>query len=239
MPQMRLDAFFSSQEILSRKEVRVQIKAGNIRINGRPAVSPEQKIDPREDRIEWNGAEMAYKPFVYLMMNKPKGYVSSTDDRRNPTVLELVPPGLYRSRLFPAGRLDKDTTGFLLLTDDGDFAHRILSPKQHVRKIYEAVLDALPSQQDLERLEAGIQLADGTPCQGARVDILQEGAQPLVRIEICEGKYHQIKRMFGVLGIGVNALSRIQIGGLSLDPSLPPGGCREILHKELDDILFK
>lgn len=237
MSVMRLDKFFSSQELLTRKEIRPLLKMGAIRLNGETVSSPEQKVDTDRDQVTLHGEPVVYKPYIYLMLNKPKGVVSSTDDRKNPTVLDLVPPNLFRSGLFPAGRLDKDTTGFVLLTNDGDFAHRILSPKSHVQKTYEAVLDAPLTEEGIRRLKEGIVLADGSECMSADVQVLWDGAEPLVRIVICEGKYHQIKRMFGVLGIGVNELTRRKIGGLELDAALAPGECREMLHKEIEKIL--
>ncbi len=237
MPVMRLDKFFSSQEILSRKEVKACVKDGSICINGVPAASVEQRVDTQKDCVSYYGETVEYKPYIYLMLNKPQGVVSSTDDRKNPTVLDLVPPELYRSGLFPAGRLDKDTVGFVLLTDDGDFAHRILSPKNHIEKTYLARLDGTLTQEGIDLLADGVTLADGTECMGARVQVLEDGAEPLVKIVICEGKYHQIKRMFGVLGLGVNWLKREQMGGLRLDDNLPEGGCREILHNEVEKIL--
>lgn len=237
MPVMRLDRLFSSQGILSRKEIRPVLKRGGITVNGRPAAAPDQKIDSERDEVLLDGRRIFYEPYTYLMLNKPQGYVSSTDDTRNPTVLDLVPPELWREGLFPAGRLDKDTVGFVLLTNDGTFAHEILSPKKHVPKTYLARLDGELTGQGIARLEAGITLADGTPCQGAPVRVLEQGESPLVEIILREGKYHQIKRMFGVLGLGVDWLKRTGIGGLSLDEQLPEGGCREILHKERDKIL--
>lgn len=237
MAVMRLDRFFSSQEILSRKEIRPVIKRGGITVNGIPASSPEQKVDPERDAVALDGREVSYRPYVYLMLNKPKGYVSSTDDKRNPTVLDLVPPQLWREGLFPAGRLDRDTVGFVLLTNDGGFAHEILSPKKHVPKTYLVRLDGPLCADGIARLEAGVTLADGAVCKGASVRVVEEGEEPLVQIVLREGKYHQIKRMFGVIGLGVNWLKRTQIGGLALDGQLPEGGCREILHKELDKIL--
>ncbi len=237
MPQMRLDRFFSSQELLSRRETRACVKEGLICVNGIPAVSAEQKVDPQRDAVCLRGVRVEYKPFLYLMLNKPPGVVSSTDDRRNPTVLDCVPRELYRSGLFPAGRLDKDTVGFVLLTDDGAFAHRILAPGNHISKTYLVRLDGPVTEEGISLLESGVTLADGTICQKTPVKVLESGDRPLVQLVLCEGKYHQIKRMFGVLGLGVDWLKRTKIGGLPLDADLPEGGCREILHNEVEKIL--
>lgn len=234
---MRLDKFFSSQSLASRKEVRTLIKAGRIMVNGQPALSPEQPVEPARDSIRLDGAEIAYQEHIYLMMNKPQGVVSATEDGHCRTVLDLVPPELWRKGLFPAGRLDKDTVGFVLLTDDGDFAHRILSPKRHFPKTYEAVISAPVDSADIAAFEAGLPLADGTVCRPAGLSVLKVGEQPLVRIVLHEGKYHQIKRMFEARGKRVLWLKRTMIGGLALDEALPAGGCRAILHKELLKIL--
>lgn len=239
MPQMRLDRFFSSQQVLSRKEIRPLLRAGLIGVNGAPARSPEQKIDPERDVITLRGEPVRYRQYIYLMLNKPQGVVSATDDRTHTTVLDLVPPALWRDKLFPAGRLDRDTTGFVLLTDDGDFAHVMLAPKSHVEKAYEVRLDGALTEDGKRQLEAGVELADGTPCRPARLTLLEEGEEPLWEIVISEGKYHQIKRMFGVVGLGVNGLKRTRIGGLRLDPSLPEGKMRELTAEEVEKILGK
>ena len=239
MAQMRLDRFFSSQQLLSRKEVRPLVRAGLVRVNGAPASSPEQRIDPERDRVELKGEPVGWKPYLYLMLHKPRGVVSSTDDPRSRTVLDLVPPALWRDGLFPAGRLDKDSTGFVLLTNDGDFAHAILSPKRHVEKTYEVRLDGPLSDADVRSLEAGVTLSDGTECRGMRLKRLEDGPEPLWQVVLSEGKYHQIKRMFGTVEIGVNALKRTAIGGLRLDKALREGDCREISAKEVEEILGK
>ena len=237
MPILRLDKFFSSQEILSRKEIKPHIKRGRIKINDEVAKSAEQKVNTHTDIIYFDLKRVPYKPFIYIMLNKPMGVVSSTNDKISQTVLELVPKELYRSDLFPAGRLDKDTVGFVLLTNDGEFAHNILSPKNHVKKYYEVLLDAKISPQNIALIEDGITLADGTLCQKAEITMLQDGDTPLLSISISEGKYHQIKRMFGVVDCGVLSLKRTQIGNMKLDKDLALGECKEILHKEILSIL--
>ncbi len=234
---MRLDKFFSSQSLASRKEVRTLVKNGRITINGEPANSADQAVDPQMDKILLDGQTVSYQEYIYLMMNKPQGVVSATEDNHCRTVLDLVPPALWRKGLFPAGRLDKDTVGFVLLTDDGDFAHRILSPKKHVTKTYEAVVSAPITPEDIAAFETGLTLSDGTVCMRASLSVLEEGEAPLVKVVLREGKYHQVKRMFEARGKRVLSLKRTMIGGLPLDSSLPPGGCRAMLHKELLEIL--
>ncbi len=234
---MRLDKFFSSQSLASRKEIKTLVRQGRITVNGEPAKISDIQIDPECDIILLDGKNVSYKKHIYIMLNKPQGVVSATEDRQHTTVLDLVPPPLYRSGLFPAGRLDKDTEGFVLLTDDGDFAHRILSPKKHVPKTYQAVIDQPVNQTDIALFQEGITLADGTVCMSAQLNVLDPRPQPLVEIVLQEGKYHQIKRMFESRGKKVLSLKRTKIGGLDLDPNLAPGECREILHKERFKIL--
>ena len=237
MPRIRLDKFFSSQNLATRKEVKELLKQGAILVNGQTGNKAEDKIDPEKDEICLNGTPVNYKKYLYLMMNKPQGVVSATNDRSQTTVLDLVPPELFRPGLFPAGRLDKDTTGFLLLTDDGEFAHRILSPKKHIAKTYHALLSAPLSEEQMKSFENGLVLKDGFQCLPARITPIGEGRTPLVEIVLWEGKYHQIKRMIGALGEKVLALKRVKMGSLPLDPDLQPGQCREILHKDVEKIL--
>ena len=167
------------------------------------------------------------------MLNKPKGVVSATNDRSQKTVIDLVPDEFRKRNLFPAGRLDMTTTGFVLITDDGDFAHRILSPKNHIEKTYEARLAEKVSDEQLETVADGIVLKDGTECLPAKLRVLEDGDNPLVEIKICEGKYHQIKRMFAAAGNGVVELKRVKMGELPLDDTLPEGQCRKLSEAEV------
>ena len=239
MAIMRLDKFFSSQEILSRKDIKTAIKQGAITVNGMPAKNADMKVDTDSDTVSLNGKTIVYKPFVYIMLNKPKGVVSATDDKINKTVLDLVPDELKRNDLFPAGRLDKDSEGFVLITNDGDFAHRILSPKKHVSKRYIVGLDGRVTEDVIKAMYEGVTLSDGSVCKSADVRLLDDNDESTVEVVLSEGKYHQIKRMFGIFNLGVNSLKRVSIGGLELDENLAPGECREILHKEVERILGK
>ncbi len=234
---MRLDKFFSAQSLATRKEVKTFLKQGRITVNGETVKVADYQIDPSCDIILLDGQNVTYKEFLYIMLNKPQGVVSATEDRSQQTVLDLVPPELYRKGLFPAGRLDKDTEGFVLLTDDGAFAHRILSPKSHVEKTYHAVLEQPITEADIAAFRAGLQLADGTVCMRAELTLLQQTPQVVCEVVLREGKYHQVKRMFAARGNRVLFLKRVKIGGLALDETLPLGGCREILHKERAKIL--
>ena len=237
MAIMRLDKFFSSQGIATRREVKKLMDAKAIYVNGEPAHKLDQKIDPQTDEILLRGKRVEYREHLYLMLNKPQGVVSATTDRDCPTVLDLVPPELFRPGLFPAGRLDKDTTGFVLITDDGDFAHRMLAPKSHVPKVYQARINVRFTETQIRQFAEGVVLKDGFVCLPAELKILEESNQPLVEITLHEGKYHQIKRMVAASGGKVLSLHRVKLGGLPLDPSLAPGEMREILHKELVQIL--
>lgn len=239
MTLMRLDRFFSSQEILSRKEVKKLIHHGEILVNGNIVKSSDQKVDTQKDKISYRGNVIEYKPYIYIMLNKPAGVVSSTSDKINKTVIDLLPQELFRTDLFPAGRLDKDTTGFVLITNDGEFAHNMLSPKNHVKKFYLVELDGSIAKPDIELIERGAVLADGYICKPAQITLLEDTDNPLLEIVLVEGKYHQIKRMFGVIGRGVNSLKRVRIGNLFLDERLKEGYAREITNKEISLILDK
>lgn len=229
----RLDKILSSALKISRADVKKLMKKQSVTVNGASVKSGEMKIDPDTDEIRLNGRDVVYQKNIYLMMNKPEGVISASNDRSQETVVDLVPEEFRRDGLFPAGRLDADTTGFVLITDDGDFAHRILSPKNHVEKTYHARLAQRLSDGDIERFLSGIELKDGTLCLEARLRVVEDGETPLVEVVIHEGKYHQVKRMFAALGNRVVQLRRIKIGGLSLDGTLAEGECREITREEI------
>ncbi|MBQ4645014.1 MAG: rRNA pseudouridine synthase [Clostridia bacterium] len=228
----RLDKILASQGTLSRKEVKEMIRKGRIQLNGTVIKDSSVKVDENKDSVFVDGAEITLKRHIYIMLNKPQGVVSASDSDKDETVVDLVPDELYRKGLFPAGRLDKDTTGFVIITDDGDFAHRILSPKNHIFKTYIAGLQHELSDDDIKSLENGITLGDGTVLKEAKVQVI-EGDKPYVRIMICEGKYHQVKRMFAATGNKVVSLHRMKMGKLELDNTLKPGECREITPEEL------
>lgn len=234
----RIDKIISSQGQYSRSEVKKLIKGGRITLNGRVLKSSDEKADPDSCVIAIDGKPLGYKKHIYIMLNKPQGIVSATDDRDHKTVIDLVPKELKRAGLFPAGRLDGDTVGFVLITDDGDFAHRILSPKNHIMKTYHATLQRPVTQADIDAFRNGIELKDGTLCLEAQVKPL-DSDEPMAEIKICEGKYHQVKRMFAALGNKVVYLKRVKMGDLCLDESLEEGQCREITAEELELITKK
>ncbi len=239
MDKMRIDRYFSSQEICSRSEIKTALRRGLVTVNGTVIKQADYKIDPEQDTIMLEGKEVSYRRYVYYMLNKPMGVVSATEDKKQKTVLDLVPPELYRSDLFPAGRLDKDTTGFVLLTNDGDFAHKILAPKSHIEKTYHAGVLHPITEEDIAAFSQGITLKSGEECLPAKLRLLQEGddAHPTVcEVIICEGKYHQIKKMFEARGNKVVTLRRVKMGELHLDETLKEGQCRIITAQELDKI---
>ena len=231
MALVRLDKALSDQGMWSRKDVKSLVRKGRVAVNGCPETDPGRKVDRQEDRVTVDGREIALKEHLYLMLHKPAGVVSATRDVRERTVVDLVPPQLRRPGLFPAGRLDKDTTGMMILTDDGELAHRILSPRSHVPKTYIARLDRPVTEEMVRAFAAGIPLKGEGECLPATLCVRgeQEG-----EVTICEGMYHQIKRMFAVCGATVLTLKRISMGGLALDPALAEGACRELTAEELE-----
>lgn len=233
----RLDKIISAQSTFSRKEARNLIRDGSVSVNGKVVESPDAMFNPDKDKLSLFDRPVRVRRFLYIMLNKPAGILSAAKDACTKTVVDLLPPSLYRRSLFPAGRLDKDTTGFVLITDDGDFAHRILSPKNKVYKTYEARLKRPLDEGACAAIADGITLADGTEYMPARVEVIKEQAQPLVRIQIMEGKYHQIKRMFAALDNEVISLKRTHIGGLKLDETLCEGECRELTAEERASLL--
>ena len=206
-----------------------------ITVNGAVVKSADMKVDPEKDIITLNGSEISYKKHIYIMMNKPQGVVCSTRDGLSPTVLSLVPEDLMRDGLFPAGRLDKDTEGFVLITDDGELAHRMLSPKHHVPKMYYVQLEKDVEDYYSESFSSGITLRTGEECLPAE---FYNGKNPReCYVVLHEGMFHQIKRMFEVLDNKVIYLKRLQIGGVVLDEDIPLGGCKEIMHKNVENLL--
>ena len=231
----RLDKVLASQNIGSRKECGAMIRRGEVFVNGGVVKRPEHKVEPERDEISLGGKPLRFRRFTYLMMNKPQGVLSATRDPKARTVLDLLPPELSARGLFPAGRLDRDTEGLLIITNDGDFAHRMLSPKKHVYKIYHAVLDAPVGEADRLAFETGLELKDMT-CLPAELAVLEEGEHPLVSVRVREGKFHQVKRMFLSRGRKVLRLKRVKIGGLELDKRLGPGETRELEPGEITQI---
>lgn len=223
----RLDKIISTRTNLSRKDAKSAISSRRVTVNGVVQRSSDFKAS-ETDEIILDGRKINGKAHTYLVLNKPKGYVSATEDPTQKTVLELVPPELMRSGLFPAGRLDKDTTGLMIITDDGDFAHRILSPKKHVSKKYDVTID-LPVTDEMEKaFSEGIMLSDGL-CKTA---VLEKTGEYTAFVTLSEGRYHQIKRMFGCFGAKVTELKRLSMGKFFLPEGLAEGECRELSDEE-------
>ena len=232
MARERLDKLLSSTGLWSRKEVKDMVRQGRVLAEGVPVRRPEEKYDPMTDRIQVDGETVDCAPFVYVMMNKPAGLLSATEDKNQKTVLDLLPQHLRRRGLFPVGRLDKDTTGLLLLTDDGSLAHELLSPKKHVDKVYLARVEGRVDTSDTAALGAGMVLGDGLHCLPAGLEPLGDGSSCLVTLR--EGKYHQVKRMLAARGKPVLALKRLSMGPLELDRELEAGGWRMLAPEELE-----
>lgn len=235
MALTRLDKLLADSGRYSRSEARALIRAGRVGADGAVVRQPEAKLDPGSARITVDGEAICCVSKRCLMLYKPAGVLSATEDARQRTVLDLLPPEYRKMGLFPVGRLDKDTTGLLLLTNDGDLAHRVISPKKHVPKVYRAEVDGTLDEADRAAFAEGIALGDGTQCLPARLELL---ALDVGRVTVYEGKYHQVKRMFAARGKHVTALHRASIGALALDENMAPGDFREMLPEELE-ALFK
>lgn len=231
---MRLDKYLAETAQCTRSEAKALLAKGRVTVNG--AVCKKGDTQLKEaDAVAVDGKALAYRQFVYLMLNKPEGVVSASTDKRDTTVVDLVGDAYPRRELFPAGRLDKTSTGFVLLTDDGALAHDILAPAHHVEKQYLVTLDTPLTEEMRRGFAAGVTLADGQTLAPAAAD--PAGDDPCaVRVTLRQGVYHQIKRMFGVYGAGVNGLHREAIGSLGLDPDLAPGQWRELSLEEVSKI---
>lgn len=227
----RLDKLVADCGFLTRSQARQAILQGRVSVDGAAARRPEEKIDPEKCAVLLDGRLLSGERYAYLMLNKPAGVVSAARDPRQRTVVDLVPPELARKGLFPAGRLDKDTTGFVLLTNDGALAHAILSPKSHIPKTYLARLDGPVTREIQAAFAEGLPLGEDI-CRPARLTFSEEDPT-LAQVILTEGMYHQIKRMFASFGLTVLSLHRSRMGGLSLDEKLKPGQCRPLTEQEL------
>ena len=236
MNNQRLDKFISGQLNMTRKNAKNDIRHGYVTVNSKKFTDPSAVIDIQSAEITYKGEKVDYKKYVYILLNKPSGILSASNDKTRRTVVDLVPKELKRQGLFPVGRLDKDTTGLLIITDDGTFAHDCISPKKNIPKCYIARLDGKVTKQMCEIFANGVILADGTVCKHA---VLEPLGQNFAKITITEGKYHQIKRMFGAVGLGVNALHRQSVGNLVLPETLALGECVEMTEKQLKSALLQ
>jgi 16S rRNA pseudouridine516 synthase len=242
MSLIRLDKFLADAGLGTRSQVKLLLKKGPVAVNGKPARRPEQKVDPEKDEISHEGMPIFCHESYYYMLNKPAGYVSATEDNTAPTVLSLLKGAAGRG-LFPVGRLDKDTEGLLLITNDGPLAHRLLSPRHHVDKTYLVKASGTITPHDLARLESGIDIGEKAPTLPAKARLLslescsQETGDgqtvSLVELTIHEGKFHQVKRMFQAIGKPVLYLKRLSMGSLTLDESLSQGAFRPLTKEEI------
>ncbi|MCI6553805.1 MAG: rRNA pseudouridine synthase [Lachnospiraceae bacterium] len=228
----RLDKFLCDRNIGSRSQVKGCIRQGMVKVNGETVCRPEAKIEEEQDRVEYCGEVLKYQKHAYYMLNKPAGVVSATRDRSCQTVTDLLKETGHVD-LFPAGRLDKDTEGLLLMTNDGELAHRLLSPRKHVEKVYYCELELPLSEQDISRLEEGVDIGEGRLTQPAKVEKTGERS---IHLAITEGKFHQVKRMLLAVGNRVSYLKRIAMGSLVLDEGLKPGDWRELTEEEIKSL---
>ena len=230
----RIDKILSNLGYGTRKDLKKIVKNGMVQVNGIIIKDSAMKVDPEKDKIVINGEEILYREFIYLMMNKPAGVISATFDNKDETVIDLLEVEHQVFEPFPVGRLDKDTVGLLLLTNDGDLNHRLISPKWKVDKVYFAKIDQKVTQEDIEKFKHGITLDDGYRCKEAILEIQkasEEGSEIVLTIQ--EGKFHQVKRMFEAVGKKVTYLKRIEFGTLPLDEDLEEGEYRELTEEEI------
>ncbi len=237
MSVLRLDKIICDCGQHTRSEARQLIKSGCVKVDGKTVTAPDTKLDGSEATISISGKPIRLGRERYYMLNKPDGVLSATEDVQQKTVLDLFPSELSACGLFPVGRLDKDTTGLLLITNDGEFSHRITSPKHHIQKTYETYVDGILTDDDVVAFEKGIVLRDETHCLPAALSI-DENDRSHAKVTVFEGKYHQIKRMLAAVGKPVSRLKRISIGGLMLDDSLKPGEFRELTLEEKNSLFI-
>lgn len=236
MAKERLDKIVASQCVVTRKEARKLIFTGAVSVNGTVEKHIDFKAETDSDEITVNGNPVSYKKYIYIMMNKPKGVISAANDPKIETVTDILPPELKRKKLFPVGRLDKDTEGLLIITDDGDFAHKVISPNKGIFKVYLAELDGEFTDEDVKKFEQGIEIDGGEICKPAKLKRYDDEIYN-AEIHISEGKYHQVKRMAVAIGLRVLNLKRIRIGNLNLDPNISPGQAREMTREEIDGLI--
>ena len=234
---MRLDKYLAEMGVGTRQEVKKQIRQGKAAVNGTVVKAADTKIDETSDEVTISGRNISYVSYEYYMLNKPAGVVSATEDRRDTTVIDLIKEK-KRKDLFPVGRLDKDTEGLLLITNDGDLAHRLLAPKKHVDKVYYAKIDGMVTEEDVKRFAKGIDIGaeEEEMTRPAKLDIMKSAEESEIRLTIHEGKFHQVKRMFLAVGKEVTYLKRERMGTLCLDENLKPGEYRLLTEEEIENV---
>ena len=230
---MRLDKLLSNMGYGSRKETKILLKSKAVEVNGSIAKDVSLHVNPETDEILVLGEKVVYTEFIYLMMNKPPGVISATEDKYDQTVIDLLEPKDQHFQPFPVGRLDKDTEGLLVITNDGQLTHQLLSPKKHVPKVYYAVIEGRVTEEDSERFKEGVTLDDGYLTKPGFLRIIRSEETSEIELTITEGKFHQVKRMFEAVGKRVTYLQRIKMGGLALDANLKLGEYRFLKEEEL------
>lgn len=230
--RIRIDKYLSDMNIGTRSEIKDLIRKGKVGINNTICKKPDEKVDIETDTVSLNGQIINYEQYVYFMLNKPAGVVSATKDPRETTVIDLIKDE-GRKDIFPVGRLDKDTEGLLILTNDGDLTHNLLSPKKEVDKVYYAKVKGIVTEKDAEAFLAGVAIGEDEVCLPAKLEILHSGEVSEVKLTIKEGKFHQVKRMFEAVDKKVVYLKRLSMGGLELDSSLKPGEYRRLSDNEI------
>lgn len=231
---MRLDKLLANMGFGSRKEVRQLLKKGAVQVNAEPVKDSSLHVDPKKDEVTILGEQIVYREFIYLMLNKPQGVISATEDNRDRTVIDLLDEEYRHFEPFPVGRLDKDTEGFLLITNDGKLAHELLSPKKEVPKTYYAHIDGRVDEADIGKFAEGLTLDDSYFTKPGQLRILQSGDTSEIELTITEGKFHQVKRMFEAVGKRVVYLKRLSMGPLELDDTLRLGEYRELTEEEVE-----
>ena len=231
--KQRIDKILSNLGYGSRSELKKLCKNGLVKVNGKVINNPGVQVDVENDEILFDGEKVVYKEFIYLMLNKPDGYISATFDKRDPIVLDLIDKEDLIFEPFPVGRLDKDTEGLLVLTNDGQLAHRVLSPKKHVPKTYYAKVEGVVTEEDVKAFAEGVTLDDGYETMPAELEILKSDEISEIELTIHEGKFHQVKRMFESVGKKVVYLKRLSMGKLKLDEGLALGEYRELTEEEV------
>lgn len=232
---IRLDKYLADMSIGTRTEVKKFIRQGKVTVDGTVVKHPDLKIDANLQCVSCNGIEVEYKTYEYYMLNKPSGVVSATSDAKDKTVLDLI-DSKKRKDLFPVGRLDKDTEGLLLITNDGELAHRLLSPKKHVDKLYFARVEGIVDKEDIKVFEKGIDIGDEEYTKPAKLEILKSDIISEIKLTIQEGRFHQVKRMFEAVGKKVIYLKRLEMGTLKLDEGLALGEYRSLTQREIEEL---
>jgi len=240
MAVMRIDKMLSNCGVGGRKDVKSLVKFGRVTVDGKVVIKSDIKIDTDKNQICVDGETIVYKKYIYLIMNKPSGVISATSDKSEKTVIDILPEKYKKFDVFPVGRLDKNTVGLLILTNDGKFAHNTLSPKKHIWKRYFSIVSGIVSEEDIEAFFKGVALDNGEVCKSAKLEILAVRENETdVLVDIAEGKFHQIKKMFAAVGKKVLYLKRVRFGGLTLDESIAEGETRELSEKEFESIFEK